>query len=71
MKKRYKHLERNGKIYILHWESEGRLFGPAWDCVATFDNKDTNLERCKSIIRLMNECDKHTEHFNDDGKRNT
>lgn len=69
MKKRFKLLNRSGKVYILHWSADGKLFGPDWGSVATFDDKDSNLERCKTIIRLMNECDKHTDHPNDDRTR--
>lgn len=61
MKKRFKLLIRNGKILMLKWEADGKLFGSDWDCIAAFDNVDTNLERVKTIIRLMNECDKHSE----------
>ena len=61
MKKRFKLLNRKGKILILKWEVAGRLFGPGWDCVAVFDNVDTNQERVKTIVGLMNECDKHTK----------
>lgn len=70
MKKRYKLLEKNGKVHILHWVTDGVLFGPDWESIATFDKQDSNLERCKTIIRLMNECDKHTDHPNDDRTRN-
>lgn len=66
MKKNYKRLEKNGKVYILHWATEGMLFGPTWDCIASFDNKGSNLERCKTIVKLLNECDKHTIHPDDD-----
>lgn len=69
MKKRFKLLNQKGKILILKWEVEGRLFGPDWDCIAAFENVDGNLDRVKTIIRLMNECDKHTEQNNNDRKR--
>lgn len=71
MKKRFKLLERQGKIHILRWEADCKLFGPEWDCIARFDNKELNKERCKQIIKLMNECDKHTDHNDDDRKGNT
>lgn len=61
MKKRYKLLEKTAHIYILYWETEGVLFGPEWKIIAKFTKCDSNLERCKSVIRLMNECDRHTE----------
>ncbi len=64
--KNFKRTERNGKIHIVHRETDGVLFGPCWATIATFDNKDDNLERCKTIVRLMNECDKHTDHPNND-----
>lgn len=69
MKKRFKLLNRVGKILILHWSSDGKLFGPDWEAIAAFDDKDSNIERCRTIIRLMNECDKHTNHVEDDRKR--
>lgn len=68
MKKRYKLLKQNSKILILHWETDGMLFGPDWVCVASFEKVEANQERVKTIIRLMNECDKHTEHNNNDRK---
>lgn len=58
MKKRFDLLNRAGKVYIMRWTVDGKLFGPDWEAIATFDNTPSNLERCKSIIRLMNECDK-------------
>lgn len=69
MKKRYKLLKQNSKILILHWETDGMLFGPDWVCIASFENVEANQERVKTIIRLMNECDKHTEQNNNDRKR--
>ena len=71
MKKRYKWLEKNGKLYILHWSAEGRLFGADWDSVAGFEANPENRERCKTIIRLMNECDKHLTLRDDDREGNT
>lgn len=47
------------------------LFGPDWVCIASFENAEANHERVKTIIRLMNECDKHTEHNDNDRKRTT
>lgn len=70
MKKRYKILNRSGTIHILHWVVDGKLFGPGWETVATFGDTASNIERCKTIIRLMNECDKHTERLEDDRRRN-
>ncbi len=71
MKKRFKLLnDKRGRILLLKWETDGVLFGPDWGCIAAFDNTDNNLERCKTIIRLMNECDKHTDHPNNDRTRN-
>lgn len=58
MKKRFKLLNRAGKVFIMRWTVDGKLFGPDWEAVATFDSNAPNLERCKKIIRLMNECDK-------------
>lgn len=66
MKKRYKRLVKNDKIYILYWEMDGVLFGPDWKSVAMFDNTHANQQRCKEIVSLMNKCDRKT----DDRKRN-
>lgn len=71
MKKRFKLLNQKGKILILRWDVDGRLFGPDWECIASFENVESNQERVKTIIRLMNECDKHTEQNNNDRKRTT
>ena len=71
MKKRFKLLNRKGKILILRWDVDGRLFGPDWECIASFENVESNQERVKTIIRLMNECDKNTEQNNDDRKGTT
>ncbi len=70
MKKRFKLLNRVGKIYILHWTVDGKLFGADWEAVAVFEDNDSNRERCKAIIRLMNECDRHTDPSDNDNKRN-
>ncbi|WP_304647417.1 hypothetical protein [uncultured Duncaniella sp.] len=70
MKKRFKLIDRHGKVNILQWVTDGVLFGPNWESMASFDSNKSNLERCKTIIRLMNECDKHTDHPNDDRTRN-
>lgn len=69
MKKRFKLLNRYGKVHILRWSADGRLFGPDWESVVAFDDNDSNRERCKTIIRLMNECDKHTDRHNNDRTR--
>lgn len=66
MKKRFKLLNRDCKIHILHWKSDGVLFGPQWESIISFDDRDNNLDRCKSIIRMLNECDRHTNHTNED-----
>ncbi len=71
MKKNYKRTENQGKIHILHWETDGVLFGPCWASIAVFENTHKNLERCKTIVRLMNECDKHTDHPDNDRERDT
>lgn len=60
--KKYKMLRRGGRIYILHWESDGKLFGPGWDAIAGFEGNDSNERRCMSIVRLMNECDNYTDN---------
>ncbi len=69
MRKKYKLLNRNGMIYLLRWVEKGVLFGPQWESMVCFDNCGDNMDRCKRIIRLMNEC----EHINSqeyDGERN-
>lgn len=66
MKKKYKMLVRNGRIHILHWSGAGKIFGPEWESIAMFDDKDCNLERCRKIIKNMNECDMHTNRQEDD-----
>lgn len=64
MKKNFKWLVRNDHVYLLR-RTIG-LFGENWECFGNFDNKDGNLDRCKQIIKQLNECAKHTENFNDD-----
>lgn len=59
MKKRYKHLRKNGKVYVLHY-SVG-LFCEQWENVGCFDDTDGNYERCMAIVKLLNLCDKHTK----------
>lgn len=66
MRKAYKRLERNGRIYILHLETEGVLFGPTWSSVASCESNKSNLERYKAIVRLLNECETHTNHHSND-----
>lgn len=68
MKKRFKLLEKGGRIFLLHWTTDGVLFGPDWERIATFSSDIANMDRCKEIIRLMNECDRHTERSEDDRK---
>lgn len=68
MKKRFKLLNRSGKVFIMRWTVDGKLFGPDWEAIATFNNSAPNLERCKTIIRLMNECDK-TDNSDNDSRR--
>lgn len=66
MKKRYKLLNSQGKIMILQWVTKGVLFGPCWESMMVFDENEENLKRCKQIVRLINECDMHTNHPNND-----
>lgn len=66
MKKRYKLLKSEKYVFILRWVADGKLFGPDWEESCKFDLNDENLKRCKTLVRLMNECDKHTNHHNDD-----
>ena len=65
MKKRYKLLKSGKCVFILRWVADGKLFGPDWEESGRFDNNAGNIERCKAIIRLMNECDRHTNHPNE------
>lgn len=69
MKKRFKLRDRHGKIHILQWVTDGVLFGPNWESVASFESNESNMTRCKTIVQLMNKCDKHTSHHEDDRKR--
>lgn len=66
MTKRFKHLTKNGKVYLLHFVTDGVLFGSGWRCLASFDETRGNIKRCESITRLLNECDSHTNHPDDD-----
>lgn len=61
MKKRYKLLEKKEHVYILHWVTEGVLFGPEWVIMTKFTNNPPNIERCKQIIKLMNDCDRQND----------
>ena len=71
MKKSFKRIENGDKIHILHWETDGVLFGPCWSSIALFDNTMENLERCKTIVKLMNQCDMHTNRPDYDRERDT
>ena len=57
MKKRYRHIERGDKIGILFWNTDGVLFGSGWETIAQFHRTEANLDRCKMIVKLMNDCD--------------
>ena len=62
MKKRFKLLKRDSRILILRWETDGVLFGPDWQCIASFANAEPHQEeRVNTIVRLLNECDRHSE----------
>lgn len=50
-------LAKSGKLYILRWTVESKVFGPGWDTIADFVENEFNRERCKKIVKLMNECD--------------
>lgn len=69
MKKIFKRTCRMGKIHILRWTVDGKLFGPEWDTIAQFDDNGPNSERCTRIVRLLNECDRHTNNPDNDRKR--
>ncbi len=69
MKKQYKLLSKNGKILILHWAEDGKLFGSDWEHIASFVSTDENKLRCKKIVQLMNECNTLTDHPDDDNQR--
>lgn len=66
MKKRYKMLVRGEMIYILRWETDGKLFGADWDVSAKFLNTPDNLAMCRQIIKLMNKCDIQNHHRKDE-----
>lgn len=57
MRKRFKMLAKSGKLYILRWTVESKVFDPDWDAIADFVENEFNRERCKKIVKLMNECD--------------
>lgn len=63
MKKQYKRLSSRGKIHVLRLTVG--LFGEQWESVGCFDDRDGNLDRCVQIVKLLNECDKHTDHPKD------
>ena len=63
MKKNFKWLVSNGHVLLLH-RTVG-LFGEQWEGFGNFDDRDGNAARGKHIIKLLNECDKHTDHPND------
>lgn len=60
MKRAFRHKIMGDKIYIL--KNGIGLFGPQLDSIAIFDSKEGNLERVKQIVKLLNECDRRTEH---------
>lgn len=62
MKKQYKWLAKNGRIFLL--KRSLNLFGEGWESVGTFDDKDGNAARVKNITKQLNECAKHTESLN-------
>lgn len=55
MKKRFKMIKRNGRVYLLQWVSEGKLFGPGWEQMTSFG--EHHAQECKQIIKLLNQCD--------------
>ena len=63
MKKRFKFAVKVGKVYILRWQSDGTLFGAQWEAISFFDEAPGNRERCRKIVRLMNECDQITNNI--------
>lgn len=60
MKRAFRHRIKGEKLLIL--KNGLGLFGPQLESVAVFDNKDGNLERVKQVVKLLNECDRNTEH---------
>ena len=70
MKKRFKIISEGGRIYILKWVENSMLFGPNWQSIANFKNNTLNRQRCKTIIKLLNECETQS-HLDNDRKRNT
>lgn len=55
MKKRFKMISKNDKVYLMKWVADGKLFGPDWEQITSFGEQ--HRERCKQIIKLLNECD--------------
>lgn len=55
--KHFKLLQRNGRVYILKY-SIG-LFGSQYEPIASFEGQPKNVDRCKQIVKLLNQCDKN------------
>lgn len=61
MRKHFKWLVRNGRVLLLH-RTVG-FFGEQWETFGNFDDKDGNAERCKEIVKQLNQCVRHTESY--------
>lgn len=61
MKKQYKWLTKNGKIFLLRRSFS--LFGEIWESIGTFEDKDGNGARIRNITKQLNECAKNTENL--------
>lgn len=62
MKKHFKWLRKNGRLLLLQ-RSIG-LFGEHWECFGDFDDKESNLERGKLIVKQLNDCANNTDKYN-------
>jgi hypothetical protein len=52
--KAFKMVRRNGNIYILKY-SVG-LFGVQYESISQFTDKLDNVNLCKQIVKLLNQC---------------
>lgn len=67
MKPTFKMLVKDGRVVILGWETQGVLFGPQWRAIANFPHTGQNELRCKTITRLLNECNEHSQNQEHNG----
>ena len=66
MMKRFKFLCKCGRIHIMRWKSEGKLFGPEWETIASFDMNESNGRDVRSIVTTLNRCDRNSKHYDNE-----